>query len=120
MRRAQEACRRRLRPAGGAPGLGDESGPDREADSRYAAKADLVARRGYAAWPVPPAHAGQAGGRIRRAGELERLAHAHLRAVDPEFATPKCVTERQGPAGLPGARCKRAVLNRLHDPEPAD
>ena len=56
---------------------------DREGDAGHAGQAGLVARGGHAAWPLPPGHAVQAGGRPRRAGQRHGAAHADLGPIDP-------------------------------------
>ena len=90
VRGLQDQPRRRLRPARRVPGLRDPGGADRQGDARHAGEAALVARGGHAARPLPPGHAGEAGRRPRREGNLDRAAHALsgqsiLAAVRPQI-----------------------------------
>ena len=73
-----------------------------KADARHAGQADLVARGGHAARPLPPGHAVQADGRAGRAGQPHGAAHAHLRPVDPGRRVPAEHAERPRPGGVPG------------------
>ena len=69
VRGLQDPPRRRLRPARRGARLGAPGGGDRQGDARHAGQADLVARGGHAARPLPPDHAVQADapGSTRRA-----------------------------------------------------
>ena len=111
---------RRLRPARPlrlcAPGRARRQG-----DAGHAGQADLVARRGHDALPVPSDDDGQADGRSRRPGQPGRPAHAHLRPVDPGLAAAAEPAERHGSRRLPGPHAgRRRGGLRLRHPEPAD
>ena len=116
------ASRRRLRPARRRPGLCAAGRADRQADAGHAGQADLDARRGHDARPLPPDHAMQAARRPRREGQPGRAAHAHLGPVDP---APRCSRQNlqngMDPAVFQGLNRERPGRRvRLQRPEPPD
>ena len=116
----QDAARRRLRPAR-PHRLRAAGGADRQADAGHAGQADLVARRGHDALPVPSDHDVQDARRARRPGQSGRPAHAHLRPVDPGLAAAAEPAGRHGPGGVPGPHGERRRGGlRLQRAEPAD
>ncbi len=121
VRGLQAAPRRRLRPARRRARLGAPGGADRQGDAGHAGQADLVARGGHDARPLPPGHAVQADGRPRRAGQRDRAAHAHLGPVDRRRHLSAEHQGRQGSGRVPGPESAgpRGV-DRLHVPESAD
>ncbi len=88
VRGLQDQPRRRLRPARRGARLGAPGGGHRQGAAGHAGQADLVARRGHAARPLPPGDDVQAEGRPGRAGQPDGAAHAHLGPVDPGRRVP--------------------------------
>jgi CO/xanthine dehydrogenase Mo-binding subunit len=89
---------------------------------RNPGEAAVVARGGHGAGPLPPDHAVQARGGVRRQEEPHRPAHAPVGAVDPGrgAARDRRAAERPRPARLPGRGGHGRALARLHLPEHAD
>jgi len=85
-----------------APGRARGQGDAGDAD-----QADLVARRGHDALPVPSHDDGQADGRPRCPGQPGRPADPPLGPVDPGLAAAAEPGERHGPDRLPGAHAVR-------------
>ena len=112
----QDASRRRLRPARRCHDYVTPGGADRQADAGHAGQADLVARGGHDARPLPPGHAVQADRRPRRAGQPDRAAHAHLGPVDPRRrASRRRSRTARIPSSFQGSEPDRAeALVRLH------
>ena len=84
VRSLQDQPRRRVRTARRLSRLRDPGRPHRQADTRHAGEAPVVARRGHDARPVSPGHAVQAGRRVRCQQQPHRPAHAPVRAIDPQ------------------------------------
>ena len=87
VRRAQGDARRRLRPARPSR-LRHPGGADRQADAGHADQAAVDSRRGHAARLLPPDHPVQDGRHVRQGQQPDRIAHAHLRPVDPGDRVP--------------------------------
>ena len=121
VRGLQAAAGRRLRPPRRGARLGAPGRRDRQGDARHAGQADLVARRGHDARPLPPGHAVQADRGARRAGQHHRPAHAHLGPVDPGRRVPAERQGRQGSGRVPGPQSAgTGSVDRLHVPGAAD